>query len=120
MTVDTCPVEWAGQQATVTLPAEIDILNSQLVRETLEQVLASGAVVVVADMTATTFCGSEGLHILIRAHLQAAAAGVALRLAVPGRVVQRVMALTAADQVLDLYASLQDALAGRKTDTGGS
>jgi anti-anti-sigma factor len=113
VTVDTCPVEWVGRQATVTLPAEIDILNGQFIRETLEQVLASGATVLVADLTATTFCGSEGLHILIRVHLQAAAAGVELRLAVPGAIVRRVMDLTAADQVLDIYASLEDALAGR-------
>ncbi|HEY2576153.1 MAG TPA: STAS domain-containing protein [Streptosporangiaceae bacterium] len=119
MTADTCPVRWAGRQATVTLPAEIDILNGQLVRETLEQVLASEAAVVVADMTATTFCASEGLHILIRTHLQAAAGGVALRLAAPGPVVRRVMELTAADQVLDIYPSMEDALAGRRTGTGG-
>lgn len=118
MTVDTCPVRWAGRQATVKLPAEIDILNGRLVRETLEHVLASGVAIVVVDMTATTFCASEGLHILIRAHLQAAADGAALRLAGPGPIVRRVIELTAADQVLDIYPSLQAALDGRGTGTG--
>lgn len=103
----------------MTLPAEIDILNGELVRKTLEHVLASGAAVVVVDMTATTFCASEGQHILIRAHLQSAATGVALRLAAPGPVVRRVLELTAADQVLDIYSSLEDALAGRRPGTGG-
>jgi anti-anti-sigma factor len=116
--VDACPVQWSGRRATVTLPAEIDILNGQMVRKTLEDVLASGAIVVVADMTSTTFCASEGLHILIRAHVQAAANGVALRLACPGPVVRRVMELTAADQVLDIYPSLEAALAGRAADPG--
>lgn len=119
MTVDTCPVWWAGEQATVTLPAEIDILNGRAVGDVLEHCLASGATILVADMTATTFCASEGLHILIRAHLQAAAAGAELRLAVPGRLVRRVMELTAADQVLDLYPSLDDAVAGRRPGTDG-
>lgn len=103
----------------MTLPAEIDILNSHLVSEALDQVLASGAAVIVADMTATTFCASEGLHILIRAHLKAATAGVALRLAAPGSVVRRVMELTAADQVLDIYPSVDSALAGRETGANG-
>lgn len=119
MTVEAYPVQWAGRQATVTLPAEIDLLNSQTVRETLEHVLVSGAVVIVADMTATAFCASEGLHTLIRAHLQAAAGGAELRLAGPGPVVRRVMELTAADQVLHIYPSLEMALDGRGTGTGG-
>ncbi len=118
MTVDIYPVRWAGRQATVTLPAEIDVLNSQAVRETLEHVLASGAVVIVADMTATAFCASEGLHTLIRVHLQAADAGAELRLAGPSPIVRRMMELTAADQVLHVYPSLETALGGRGTGAG--
>jgi anti-anti-sigma factor len=113
VSVDTCPVRWAGRQATVTIPAEVDIVNGPVVSAALEQALASGAVVVVADMTGTTFCASEGLHILIRVHLKAVASGAGLRLVCPGPIVRRVMELTAADQVLDIYPSVEAALAGR-------
>jgi anti-anti-sigma factor len=92
------------------MPDEIDIGNAAGVQAALEQALEGGATTLVVDMSRTTFCASEGLHILIRIHLQAAEAGANLRLAAPARIVRRVLELTAADQILDLYPSLEAAL----------
>ena len=63
---DTAPVTTA-QPPVVTLPAEIDMANADAVGERLAAALAPGVRVVIADMTATTFCGSAGLNMLIRA-----------------------------------------------------
>jgi anti-anti-sigma factor len=99
----------------VGLPDEIDITNSSATRAALDQALAQRPGVLVADMTTTTFCASEGLRILLHAHFQAVEAGSQFRVAAPGPIVRRVMELTATDQVLDLYPSLDAALA---SDTG--
>lgn len=107
---DACSVRRSGRRAIVTLPDEVDVSNVIHVRAVLEQALAGGTTVLVADMTRTTFCASEGLHVLIRIHLQAAEAGAQLRLAAPARMIRRVIELTAADQILDLYPSLEAAL----------
>jgi anti-anti-sigma regulatory factor len=56
----------------VTLPAEIDMANECGVAAQLGCALASGAPVVVADMTGTRFCDSMG-RALALAHRQAAA-----------------------------------------------
>jgi anti-sigma B factor antagonist len=98
----------------VTLPAEIDISNGSLVEDELTSALGDGLAVLVADGTTTTFCASAGMTALMRAHHQAEAAGKQLRVVVGSPVVRRILELTGADQVLDIYPSLADALAGRR------
>ena len=96
----------------VTLPAEIDISNDGLVEDELTGALGDGLAVLVADGTRTTFCASAGMSALIRAHHRAEAAGTQLRV-VASPAVRRILELTGADQVLDAYPGLADALAGR-------
>jgi anti-sigma B factor antagonist len=98
----------------VTLPAEIDISNDGLVEDELTGALGGGVAVLVTDGTRTTFCASAGMSVLIRVHRQAEAAGIQLRV-VASPAVRRILELTGADQVLDTYPSLADALAGRHT-----
>jgi anti-sigma B factor antagonist len=97
----------------VTLPAEIDISNDGLVEDELTSALDRLSVLV-ADGSRTTFCASAGVSALIRAHHQAQAAGTRLRV-VASPAVRRILELTGADQVLDTYPGLADALAGRHT-----
>jgi anti-sigma B factor antagonist len=93
----------------ITLPGEIDVTNSGEVGHMLAGGLAGGAAVVVADASGTSFCGCDGATVLKRAHRQATAAGVQLRV-VASPALRRVIGLTGADQVLDMYPSLATAL----------
>ena len=70
----------------VVLPPEIDVTNASDVLDLIAAACAPGVPVVIADLTATSFCDSSGLQHLIQASLQAAASGTELRLAIsPGR-----------------------------------
>lgn len=93
----------------VTLPAEIDMANDRDVSQQLGSALATGATLVVADMTATRFCDSTGLRALVLAHKQAAAQHTELRLVITSANVLRVMAITKLDTVLRIYPSLDAA-----------
>jgi anti-sigma B factor antagonist len=73
--------------------------------------LAPGTWVVIADMTATTFCDSAGIGTLVRAHKQATANGTELRLLLPGPAVLRVLTIQVINAVLPIYHSLEEALA---------
>ena len=84
---------------TVMLPAELTWANVGEVRDLLARAL-DGATVLVADMTATTYCALEGLAVLLAAHAAAAAAGAQLWLASPGPVVRQLLARTGASQIL--------------------
>ena len=102
----------AGQAVAVTLPGEIDLMNASEVSDALVRALEGGAAVVIADATGTTFCDCAGVRALLCAHCRAAAAGTTLRVAAAtsGRV-HRVLELTGADQVLDVYPTMAAARA---------
>jgi anti-sigma B factor antagonist len=103
-------VRWAGPHAVAAVPAEIDAANADEVRQGLLAAASLGAAVLVIDMSATTFCDSAGVQGIIAAHQQAAAAGTQLRLVAPA--VQRILTLIGIDQLVPIYPTLEEALAG--------
>jgi anti-sigma B factor antagonist len=102
---------WVGRVAIVSLPAEIDLANAELVRQDLLSVVAQGATRVIADMTATTFCDSAGIAALVRVVQQATARGSGLRLAASAPAVTRVLALTGVDKLIEVCPSVATAMA---------
>ena len=119
MSPERYPVLWIGPTAVVTLPAEIDITNADQVREDLLSVLNQGAVLLIADLSKTTFCDSAGVGALVRTFRRADASQSEMRLVITTPAVQRVLTLTGIDRLLDLYPSVTAALAGR-IDPDGS
>jgi len=109
--LENFPVYWAGQQAVVTLPAEIDICNADQVSDTLLAVLNRGVSVLVADMTGTTFCACAGITALIRAHQRATANRAQLRVVATAPTVLRLLQLTGADFVIPVFGTVTTALA---------
>jgi anti-sigma B factor antagonist len=106
------PVLWTGRAAVVSLPAEIDITNADQVREDLLSLLNQGAVLLITDLSKTTFCDSAGVGALARTFRRAQASQSEMRLVVTTRGVQRVLSLTGIDRLLDIYPSVSAALAG--------
>ncbi|HEX3491504.1 MAG TPA: STAS domain-containing protein [Streptosporangiaceae bacterium] len=109
--LENFPIDWAGQQAVVTLPAEIDIGNADQVSDTLLAVLNRGVSMLVADMTGTTFCACAGVTALIRAHRRATANRALLRVAATAPIVLRVLELTGVDYVIPVFGTVPAALA---------
>ena len=95
----------------VTFPAEIDMATASAIGDEVAAALARGVHAVIADMTATTFCDSAGINMLIRAKKQATAHGAELRLLLPCPNVLRVLKIQGVDTVLPIYLSLEEALA---------
>ncbi|MGH3285639.1 MAG: STAS domain-containing protein [Streptosporangiaceae bacterium] len=105
------PVLWIGRTAVVSMPAEIDITNAGQVREDLLSVLNQGAALLIADLSKTTFCDSAGISALARGFRRAEASRSDMRLVVSTLAVQRVLALTGIDRLLDKYPSGAESLA---------
>jgi anti-sigma B factor antagonist len=106
------PVVWLSKVAVATLPVEIDIANADQVRDNLLSVLDRGAATLIVDMGGTTFCDSAGLNALVRAHKRATANGSKMRLVVSAPAVQRVLAITGVDHLMDIYPSVAASLSG--------
>lgn len=95
----------------VELPDEIDVTNSDEVSGRLVAALAPGVKIVIADLTATSFCDSSGVRAIMYAHETALARNIRLELAVsPEGSVRRVLQLTGAGGLMPLYPSLEDAI----------
>jgi anti-sigma B factor antagonist len=97
----------------IVLPAEIDMTTAGRAGQQLGSAFAPSVATVIADMTATTFCDSSGISMLVRAHKHAAATSTQLRLAVPSTAVRRTLALVQVDSLLPVYPSLHQALAAK-------
>jgi anti-anti-sigma factor len=111
LALDLCPVRKAAHYTAITLPAEVDANNAGEVREELLRALNGGPAVLIVDMTGTSFFASAGIHALMRARARAGVAGIGLRAAVSAPVVRRVLKITGVDQLIDVYPSLDSALA---------
>jgi anti-sigma B factor antagonist len=121
------PVLWIGKTAVMTMPAEIDITNADQVREDLLSVLNQGATLLIADLSRTAFCDSAGVSALVRGFRRAEANQSDMRLVIGTLAVQRVLAFTGIDRLLNIYpsvavalADLPDHAAGRDIALGGN
>ena len=95
----------------VVLPAEIDVTNSEQVYQQLAAALAPGVNTVIADMMATVFCDSSGVHAIIHAYEDADARGIQMRLAVSSATsVRRVLELIGVGRLMPVFPSLREAL----------
>ena len=99
------------------LPAEVDMSNADHIREDLVMLAGQGATLVIADMSATTFCDSAGVTALVRAVRAANASGVGLRVAAGAPAVTRVRAITGVDRLIEIYPSVAAAMADPGSET---
>jgi anti-anti-sigma factor len=97
--------------AFVQLPETLDVSNDRMVLDLLLSALAGRPTVLVADGTGTAFCDCAAISALVCAHRSAAAAGAQLRVVTASGAVRRVIRLTTAYEVLDVYQTMDEALA---------
>ncbi len=90
----------------VVFPPEVDISNAAQIEAKLHTATQPGTSIVIANMTATTFCDSMGLSALLLAHERAARNGAELRVVTASPAVLRVMQITGTDHVLHVYPDL--------------
>jgi anti-sigma B factor antagonist len=97
--------------AVVRLPAEIDSSNAEHVRERLCAAFRPDVRLVVADLTATTFCDVAGVRALARARKHGEAVNAGIRLAVRPGPVRRVLTMISPAGQFRIYPSVGEATA---------
>ena len=105
------PIKQVRGVPVITAPADIDMTNADLLRAVLAGTAALGHTTIVLDMTATQFCDSVGLLVLVRAHKRTAAGGGELRLVIATAAVRRLFAVSGMDHVIPTFSTLGLALA---------
>jgi anti-sigma B factor antagonist len=99
----------------VTFPAEVDLDNARDLGTALIGAFGPGVAVVIADMTATTFCDSSGLRFLLVANDIAAERGAELRLVITSQSVLRVIRILGVDKLLRICGSMSEALSSAQS-----
>jgi anti-anti-sigma factor len=116
MAVSKEPVAWTGRRAVVAFPEHVDMSNAAQIREQLLAVFDRGAVVVIADMSATAWCDYVGVDAVARACQRAAVCRAELRLVVTAPAVRRLLAAEGLDRLVPVYSSVEAAITAREPD----
>jgi anti-sigma B factor antagonist len=109
--VEACP---AGRGvAFIRLPGEADLYAAPMLRDALDRAIASGAGLIVIDLTGVTFIDSMMLGVLLGVTRQTRARGISTRVVADDPHVWRMFELTLLDRVLTLYRTVELAVADR-------
>jgi anti-sigma B factor antagonist len=105
-----CTENWVGRVAVVAASGELDMLTAPELRDTVQSALGRDPAGLIVDLTQVTFLGSAGMQVLMEAHNQT---GKDIRFAVvaDGPATSRPLKITGITDLIDLYSSLDDALA---------
>lgn len=113
LTVSVLARESAGEPyVLVRLCGEADVTNSDMLRELLDAEVAKQPGTLIIDLSELRFMDSSTLHVILRTTRALDRQGGVLSLASPGDVVGRMLRLSAADRLVPVYDSVDEAAAG--------
>jgi anti-sigma B factor antagonist len=108
----TASVTVEASYTLVELAGEADVTGIQAMNALLEAETSKRPPLLIIEMSTLRYVDSAALHAILRAHVALSKAGGRLALVSPLDAVARVLQMTEADQVVPVYASIADAVAG--------
>lgn len=110
MTNDGCPFAFVRGVPVVAAPGAIDISNAESFHAAFRRAVCWGYATIAADMSATQFCDSTGLSVLVRVHNRARDEGGQLRLAALTTPVRRLLSVSGLDRLLCVFRTVAEAV----------
>jgi anti-sigma B factor antagonist len=101
-----------GPYTLVELTGEADVTNCESLREVLDAQVSRAPRTLVIDMERLKFMDSSALHVILQATRALDRQGGVLALARPTETVARMLHLTATDQLIPVYPTVREAVAG--------
>ena len=96
----------------IALAGESDVYTYDQLRGALESAAAKGGSLLIVDLSGLGFMDSTGVQVLLDIRVMMSNRGGKLALASPQNTVARVLNLVGADQLIPVYASVEEARAG--------
>lgn len=113
LTTSVATVESGSEPYTlVELVGEADVTNSDSLREVLDAEVAKQPRTLIIDLSGLRFMDSSALHVILRANRAMDREGGVVALASPRDPVAKMLRLTAADQLIPVFPSVSEAIAG--------
>jgi anti-anti-sigma factor len=101
-----------GSCTVIALAGESDVYTYDQLRGALEAEAAKGVALLIVDLSGLEFMDSSGVQVLLDTRVMMSDRGGKLALAGPRNTVARVLNLVGADQLIPVYASVEEAQAG--------
>jgi len=108
----TVQPEQRGDVVIVSVVGELDMATAPRLQDQITDLLDRGHNRLVFDLAGVSFCDSTGLSVFIRARNNCDDAGGVVRLAAPQRGVLRILEVSGLVEVLQTYATVDEAVAG--------
>src|SRR6185312_8184874 len=113
LTTSVATVESGSEPYTlVELVGEADVTNSDALREVLDAEVAKQPRTLIIDLSGLRFMDSSALHVILRVNRAMDRDGGVVALASPRDPVAKMLRLTAADQLIPVFPSVSEAIAG--------
>ena len=113
LTTSVATVESGGEPYTlVELVGEADVTNSDALRDVLDAEVAKQPRTLIIDLSELRFMDSSALHVILRANRAMDRQGGVVALAGPRDPVAKMLRLTAADQLIPVFPTVSEAVAG--------
>jgi anti-anti-sigma factor len=96
----------------IALAGESDVYTYDQLRGALESAAAQGVSLLIVDLSGLEFMDSTGVQVLLDIRVMMSNRGGKLALAGPQNTVARVLNLVGADQLIPVYANVEEARAG--------
>lgn len=114
LTASVTAAESCGRPYTLaTLAGEIDVTNSADLRDMLEAAVSEGTRTLVIDLSGVSFMDSSGLHALLQVTRMLQRQEGVLSVVSPQGIVNRLLRLCAADQLMPVYNSVTEAVSSK-------
>lgn len=110
MSNDGCPLAFVRGVPVVAAPGFIDSSNAAIVHAAFHRAACWGYATIAADMSATQFCDTAGLSVLVRVHNRAQQEGGQLRLAALTAPVLRLLSDNGLDRLLCVFRTVAEAV----------
>jgi anti-sigma B factor antagonist len=104
-----------GDCAVIQVTGEVDVYTAPLLRERIRELVAKGAVHLIADLRQVDFLDSTGLGALVGGLKRLREAGGSLALVVSAPRILRIFQITGLTSVLAVQHSVEDAIAANST-----
>jgi anti-anti-sigma factor len=101
-------IRGSGGETVLAVEGDIDLTSADSLRGELLSAVEHGTTVL--DLAEVGFCDSSGLRVLVEADRKARSHGATFRLAALAAPVEQLLELTKADEVLDVFPSVEAAL----------
>jgi anti-sigma B factor antagonist len=102
-----------GDAVVLSVTGAVDEVTTPSLATHLDVALTAQPPLLIVDLTGVDFMSSAAMNLLVETHRLTAPTPITLRVAADGRATSRPMRFIGIDRIIELYATVTDALRGR-------